>query len=566
MESSTTIKSMLSGTRIIVPSYQRAFSWDVGSQVDVFLSDLEDYIGSTSVSSYYFGHFLFEERTKVEDGVKKVEYGVIDGQQRLTTIVIFLSALFSRLKSLRPLSESEIESFEDMIKRNSTYRFSTVDYDDSDLKKYVIDQSEQDMTILETESSRRIVKAFNYFVTQLKEKDESYLLKILNAIRGASCTTHIVQNESEAIQMFIFQNNRGKRPSNLEIIKAEFMYTIHLYGGQEKDRLIKEVKESFEKIYKSISKIEYRLSEDEILNHTSRVYFNSLSKDDPKLIYQELSGEDPIAFICSFTQSLAKSFKYLTIFFNEDEQRYMEIHSLVVLGGLRLALPFIIKAYLFELEKSDLCRLCVSLESLVFRHRVIGTKANLITRIDEIYQILTKETGIEPIVSRIDFIKNIPNENWWWAYWNNTALHNAIQGHISFDVVRFLLWKYENYLLSEGTSKGYSLSRRFDTIESPAVEHIAPQTPPSEHPSGYSVYDEEFRTQYLDCLGNYLLISKSHNSTISNAPFPSKYATYTYLEQQKEVRSMSEPCGITWTKSLIRARKEKLITFIESHV
>jgi uncharacterized protein with ParB-like and HNH nuclease domain len=94
MEASTTIKKMLSGNKIIVPSYQRAYSWDTEilkeekpQQVNVFLSDLEEYNNSRTKAPYYFGHFLFEE-------FGNNKYGVIDGQQRLTTIVIFLSALF----------------------------------------------------------------------------------------------------------------------------------------------------------------------------------------------------------------------------------------------------------------------------------------------------------------------------------------------------------------------------------------------------------------------------------------------------------------------------------------
>jgi len=47
-------------------------------------------------------------------------------------------------------------------------------------------------------------------VSQLFDKDEVYLLKMLDTIQNASCTTHPVKDESEAIQMFIFQNNRGK--------------------------------------------------------------------------------------------------------------------------------------------------------------------------------------------------------------------------------------------------------------------------------------------------------------------------------------------------------------------
>ena len=57
-----------------------------------------------------------------------------------------------------------------------------------------------------------------------KRKD---LLALLNAITHAACTTHVVKDAAEAVQMFIFQNNRGKKPTKLEIIKAQFMYHIH---------------------------------------------------------------------------------------------------------------------------------------------------------------------------------------------------------------------------------------------------------------------------------------------------------------------------------------------------
>ena len=117
---------------------------------------------------------------------------------------------------------------------------------------------------METESARRIVKAFDFFTNSFADKDEQFLTKMLRTVSEATCTTHPVKNESEAIQMFIFQNNRGKKPSNLEIIKAQFMFKVHLYGGEEKDSLIEEIKNRFEKIYKSISSIEYKIDEDDV--------------------------------------------------------------------------------------------------------------------------------------------------------------------------------------------------------------------------------------------------------------------------------------------------------------
>lgn len=70
MEASTTIRKMMAGNKIVVPAYQRAYSWDTpmeksdrNTQTDVFVSDLEEYSRSNVISPYYFGHFLFEKNT-----------------------------------------------------------------------------------------------------------------------------------------------------------------------------------------------------------------------------------------------------------------------------------------------------------------------------------------------------------------------------------------------------------------------------------------------------------------------------------------------------------------------
>ena len=212
---------MLAGNKIFVPTYQRAYSWDTElekgnspKQTNVFLSDLEDYNKSSTKSKYYFGHFLFEE-------TDNSTFGIIDGQQRLTTIIIFLSVVFQKLKALRGLTDEEDFAFKSIIKIGGTYHFETVDYDDRFFKDCVIDQNKKDRNGIKTVSAKRIAIAFDFFTSQLADKDETYLLKMLDTVQNASCTTHPVKDASEAIQMFIFQNNRGKKPSNLEIIKKQ---------------------------------------------------------------------------------------------------------------------------------------------------------------------------------------------------------------------------------------------------------------------------------------------------------------------------------------------------------
>jgi len=563
MEASTSIKQMLAGNRIFVPTYQRAYSWDTEfessktpKQVNTFLSDLEDYNRSTTKSKYYFGHFLFEEK-------EANKFGVIDGQQRLTTIVIFLSALFKKLESIRPLTEDEEVTKEDMIIRKSAHRFETVDYDKQLFKDYIIDQTKKDKNGLETTSAKRIVNAFDFFASHIENKDEPYLVKMLDTVQNATCTTHPVTDESEAIQMFIFQNNRGKKPSNLEIIKAQFMFNVHLYGGEEKESLIDEIKSRFEKIYKSISSIEYNINEDDVLVYTLRVHFNSLWESNAiEKINKLLSEENSISFIKDFTRSLAISFEHLTSFFDKDQRENIEIHSLISLGGIGISIPFIIKAYKFGLSKNDISQLCSSLESLVIRHRLIGTRADITSRLNDVYQKFKEDNStIKPIVERIEWMKNVGSDSWWWAYWNNRELERALQGGVNHSTAKFLLWKYENHLESQGKS-GYS-PIRFDKITSPELEHIAPQTENPE--TGYDTYDEEFINQHINCLGNYLLLSKSHNCSVGNKPFADKRASYTHLEQQREIQELTKD-NPTWTRDLIQKRKEKIVQFLMTKV
>jgi len=552
---------MLAGNKIFIPAYQRSYSWDTEfdksktpKHVNVFLTDLEDYNKSSASTLYYFGHFLFEEKCESN-------FGVIDGQQRLTTIVIFLSALFSKLKSIRSLTENEEVLFENMIKRKSNYIFSTVDYDNQLFKDYVVDQIKKNKNGLETESARRIVNAFDFFTKALTNKDEVYLSKMLKTVSEASCSTHPVKNESEAIQMFIFQNNRGKKPSNLEIIKAQFMFYVHLYGGDEKDSLIEEIKNRFEKIYKSISSIEYKIDEDDVLVYTLRVHFNSLWESSAiEKINKLLSENNPIPFIKSFTNSLAVSFEHLTTFFGKDERENIEIHSLITLGGFSIAIPFVIKAYSFGLQTNEICKICSSMESLILRHKLIGTRAEITSRINDVYQeFKVEQPDLKPIIGRIVWMKT--TTDWWWAYWNTNEFEKSIQGGMHHATAKFLLWKYENYLENLGKS-GYSLTR-FDNIESPELEHIAPQTPTNGEPiaAGYCEYDEEFRNQYIDCLGNYLILSKSHNCSVGNKPFSEKRNSYNHLVQQREIQNMTNDTEI-WNKEKICLRKDKIVKFI----
>ena len=305
----------------------------------------------------------------------------------------------------------------------------------------------------------------------------------------------------------------------------------------------------------------FNFDEDDVLVYTLRVHFNSLWESNAiDKINKLLSETNPIPFIKSFTNSLAVSFEHLTTFFGKDERENIEIHSLITLGGFAIAIPFVIKAYTFGLQTKEICKICSSMETLVLRHRLIGTRAEMTSRINGVYQeFKAEQPDLKPIIDRIVWMKT--TTDWWWAYWNTTEFEKSIQGGMHHATAKFLLWKYENHLENQGKN-GYSLTR-FDNIESPELEHIAPQTPTNGEPiaAGYCEYDEEFRNQYIDCLGNYLLLSKSHNCSVGNKPFSKKRNSYNHLGQQREIQKMTAESEI-WDKEKISLRKDKIVKFI----
>lgn len=220
-----------------------------------------------------------------------------------------------------------------------------------------------------------------------------------------------------------------------------------------------------------------------------------------------------------------------------------------------------LKAYRYNLPINQTKKLCSSLESLILRHRLVGTRADVTSRINDVFEGFTESNkSIDPIICRMKRLKKAEvSSEWWWAYWNDENLKASLKGKVNHSVAKYLLWKYEIHLGRSGTD-GY-LPPRFDSIISPELEHIAPLTEPDGKPHGYDDYDDVFKNQYLDCLGNYLLLSKSHNCKVGNRPFAEKRETYKHTAQQREIQRMVPATGV-WNKETIERRQDKIVQFI----
>ena len=537
---------------IKVPDYQRAYSWEE-KQIEQFLLDIKEYLDKDI--NYYIGHFLFEKKDN-----EKIGY-VIDGQQRLTTIIIFLSSVFEKIEKLNngELAPEELNIYKSIIEKNCKIKFSTVDYDNKLFKERVIGR-EKGVVKPDTQSQNRILNAVKYFNKKLEKETIENLTNMVKIIINASCTLNEVLNQSEAVQMFIYQNDRGKHPTDLEIIKSLFMYNIHDCSDNKINDL-NYIKEKFETIYKNISYIEKLVNENDVLRITLKTYYKDLNESSIDRIKEDINdkvSKEKLDFIKSFTEELEKNFQYLKYFF-EDEKKYLYIHSIITLGINIDLYPFIVGIYRFGINEDDKKKLIESLENLLIRMKIIGSRAYITYRIGEPYKnFLDTEGDISSIISIINIINEMKTStNYWWGHWNNDKLIASVENGVNGNIAKFILWKYEN---SFGDR---SFEFRYDK-EKINLEHIAPRTEPDTKPHGYGDYNDEEFTNLIYCLGNLILLSEKHNKSIGNAIFSEKYKTYTYLKQQEEIRNMVSENG-TWGKSMIKKRNKKIVDFVISY-
>ena len=244
---STTIKALFGrrNIRFVIPEYQRAYAWGE-RQFSQFVEDLRE-----CDENYYLGHFLFEQNGDT--------LYVIDGQQRLTTCIIFFSALVNAIKrrheewdndenadDIKNLLEDITDYYLKDIRRNKQ-KFMTVPYDNNFFVDAVIEYKEsiskEDLT---SKSKIAMYEARTYFETELRKVSIQQMLSWISTLENASITTFIVKDKLQAAQIFAYQNDRGKKLTNLEVLKAYFMLQIFRIENNEDD--IHYIEKAFEEI------------------------------------------------------------------------------------------------------------------------------------------------------------------------------------------------------------------------------------------------------------------------------------------------------------------------------
>lgn len=534
----------------IIPVYQRAYSWDKDNW-NIFLTDLKEQINGDN--NYFYGNILLETIRK------EIQYEIIDGQQRLTTLTLLLRALIDVLKKRSNIENIDIdfESKEKIyFKNDGNIKLRPVEYDRACYETLIINGQPKFET--STPSQEKIKNGRKYFSDEIDKLITEDILKILDKIENSELTCIELNGKKDSALMFELQNNRGKDLTNMEKIKSYFMYQMYVYSPEEEtESNIEFVSNIFKLIYLIINDLK-SLNEDSILIYHCNAFIKGYqyrTLDDIKEVFK--NSTDKIKWIKEFVNELHTSFSNI---------KKMENSSLPYLQDLRnlsmpaFVYPFILKGYKFFNDKQeDLNTLYNILEVVVFRYRLINSRADFISRLNEI--LLSFDNDLAKLK---EHFKNKLNESW---YWGDNRVKEYLRGYMyENSILNYLLWKYENSI----QNKGYNIGSC--KIDREQIEHISPQKPPNGEPIaiGYDVtekneYEDDFIEKKLNCLGNLMLISGSHNASIGNKPFSEKLLSYKsnpLLKQQAEISDFNEKSegnNIKWGAKEISNRQDKIV-------
>ncbi len=544
-----------------IPAYQRAYSWEE-KQIKQFIEDLK-----SATTHYYLGHFLFE--TSANNTLL-----IIDGQQRLTTCVIFFSSLKNELTNRKQKGEATNVDMDDIVDyyirdiRKGTQKFRTVEYDNNFFVDEIIDRKDNSQKT-STRSQERIRNAKELFDEEFSKTETSQLERYYNLVQNATITQFVVSNKAEAAQIFAFQNDRGKALSKLEIIKSYFMLQIYLHSENQDvtNENIKYIEKEFETIYQRIVSVDEK--EDDILTYYWRAvsgkgyYSDEIVEGVKKAVENET---DKNKWIKEFVSGISQAFDTVLRVKQSD---YSYIKDLFYLNNMALSYPFFIKADRCKVTENTFLRLARFLENITFRSLLRGGRADIESRLN---WFLTHGNNDEEINAGISTMINKIKADGWWGYWNDDELMRIVNGGWFYQnrVDNYLLWKYEIYLCNDNHPMPHKVTFD-DLIRNESIEHIAPRTPTNGDPvaNGYGIYEDRetpgngiLSGEWLNCVGNLMLISQSHNSSIGNKPFANKLASYgkdNLLNQQREIIDFVEDKqNPVWDKSAIEKRHEKI--------
>lgn len=602
MDNLLSLQTLFNGRLFEIPDYQRGYSWGT-QQWDDLLEDIELLPAD---KDHFTGLVVLQQRLDVGDrvdneGSQYRTFDVVDGQQRLTTLVLLLDAIRRRalaedLSDLAGGIEKKYVRLFDRAKQ-PIFKLRLNDGSQPFLEKVVLADEPGPMPVT-TPAQQRLRDARAHFESYLDARSsadgevfvdwlQNLHDKVVHRLRLSS---YVVEDAAEVGMIFEVMNNRGIALSDLDLVKNYVLYLgTKLDVGEH--ALHSDVVDAWGRVFRDLMSAGLigRSNEEQLLRshwlmaydysrrnwagtHSFKARFNLkdyVDRHDQLLTdlraYVSTLSDAAVAYCDILRPTRHSAFASLA----HDQPTRMRVvresDSLLRLNALATFIPLLIAVRLRYPQDGERYLSVLSLcERYAFRvFRLARRRANA-------GEAALFKLGFDLYHGAIDIDDVLRNLRGTLHYYNPESqfestfeLNENEPGHwYSWAGIRYFLYEYEKHL--GRLAKDESVWLTWEEVEGIArektIEHVLPQTPtdPYWQPPRFS--DEDWRVLVHD-LGN-LCLTKD-NGSYGKKSFDEKkgapgqdapcYA-HAGLRQERELWQCDE-----WTPDTIRERRDKLV-------
>jgi Protein of unknown function DUF262 len=245
-----------------IPEYQRHYSWQKKQRDELFEDIRKLHVAMKKYEDRT--HFMativcLKTNEKVPVGSNNFYiYDVVDGQQRLTTLVILLKAISLKLKEDR-LDESKLDEAKELdkllVKDNASLIILQTNHDNRDiLRNYLQDGQKPEVSSIKTTGDKNIseaIKECEKFVLRF----DANAINLLALIKNHLCFIfHSLEDKGTVYTIFEVLNSRGLDVDCIDKCKSLLMGLLyeHTDSSESNDHKLTELHGYWTEIYREI--------------------------------------------------------------------------------------------------------------------------------------------------------------------------------------------------------------------------------------------------------------------------------------------------------------------------
>jgi len=548
-----------------VPDYQRTYAWD-SEQLDDFWNDIRE--AMMTKTEHYWGTLTLRqtdrsEKCEEKDTLFKV-FEVVDGQQRITTLYLFLLAIS---KSKPPIRDN-------FIKCGNTYRLELGGLNNQFLKDLVDGKDAQP-----TMKTNRLLKgALRFFENQLAAYtgQSDYCDRISDYLQRATISLEfVVQDETLAVRAFQTLNDRGKQLTLLDKTKSFLMFYSLRYLNNTMAPLINTVFGNVFMNYDLIrgigekEEIDYisgkGFSEDEVLRffyhyfayyaitkyHLPDAYDYDISAEDVFKQFLKKSCEHlrmDSAQLKDFIEDFLKSFaKFVNAFQRiiNNTQKDCQLKKLFSFLRLNARLyPLIISLESEGILDQTLLSIIESVDMRIYKIRGTDPRAGLYRDAISRIKLNPDKTIIDKTIR--DFVNSLMWDDNFRSY-----LGQLLYGNPG---LKYALWEFEKNQTPSFDDCDYTFYKDLQ------IDHIFPEETTLAFPA-HGFQDVLDYISNNDKIGNLTLLEEKINKRVRNRPPQNKINEYqnSNVSETKKLSTFISNFG--FDKNNIEDRTKKMVDF-----